>query len=100
MEEERVLEDHPDLAAQRFERQIADIMAVQPNGAELRIVEAGQQGRDCGLAPPGGADQRGQLARFDLEGNVFERRAVARPVTERDLVELDLAARLAEVERV
>src|SRR6266851_7186782 len=100
MEEEGVLEDHPDLAAQRFEREIANVVAVQPDGAELRIVETGQQVGDRGLAGTGRADQRRQLAGLDLEGNVFERRAIIRAVAERHLVELDLPARLVEVDPV
>src|SRR6202022_3152965 len=98
MEEEGVLEDHADLAAQRLERQVANIVAVKPDGAELRIVETRQQVGDRGLARPGRADERGKLARLDLEGNVRERGAVTRAVAEGDLIELDLPARLVEVD--
>src|SRR5437899_11552835 len=99
MEEERVLKDHADLPAQRFERQVADVVTVQPDGAELRIVEPRQEMGDRGLAGAGRADQRGQLAWLDPEGHVCQGRAVARTVTKRDLIELDLPAPLIAVDR-
>src|SRR5205085_8870967 len=98
MEEERVLKDHANLPAQRFERQVANVEAVQPDGAKLRIVEPGQEVGDRGLAGAGRADQCGQLPWLDLEGHVRQGRAVARTVAKRDLIELDLPARLIEMD--
>src|SRR5438067_4241299 len=100
MEEKRVLEDHAHLAPQRLECEVADILAVQPNRAELRVVEARQQARDRGLAGAGRSNQRGKLTGLDREGHVLDRRPVAAAVSERHLIELNLSVRLLEMERL
>src|ERR1700693_5560984 len=100
MEEERVLKDHPDLAAERLEREIADVIPVQPNRAQLRVVEAREEARNRGLASAGGPDQRRQLTWLDGEGHILDCGPIARAVTKGHLIELNLATRLLQMERL
>src|SRR5260370_41383268 len=100
MEEERVLKDHPDLAGERLEREIADVIPVQPNGAQLRVVEAREEASNRGLASAGGADQRRKLTGLDDEGNILDRRPIARAVTKGHLIALNLSTRLRQAERL
>src|SRR5437879_11782067 len=100
MEEKRVLEDHAHLAPKRLECEVADILAVQPNRAQLRVVEAREQARDRGLAGAGRPNQRGKLTGLDRERHVLDRRPVAGAVAERHLIELNLSVRLLEIERL
>ena len=76
MKEEGVLENHADLPAEGLERQIADVVAVEPNRAQLRVIKPGQEIGDGGFSGRGRTHERGQLARLDAEGNPAERRLV------------------------
>src|SRR5207302_7983684 len=96
MEEERVLEDHADLPAHGLQGQIADVVPIQPNGAELGIVKAREQAGDSGLTGAGRTDDGGELARLDAERDVFERRPIARGIAEGNVLKLHLAAGLIE----
>ena len=96
MEEEGVLEDHADLLAHRLQGQVANVVPVQPDAAELRIVKPRQQAGDRCFAGAGRADDSGQLPRLDPERDILERRPIARRVAEGDVVKLHRAAGLPE----
>jgi hypothetical protein len=61
VEEVGVLGDHTDDVADRLHRGATDIDAVQLQGAPGDVVEAGDQGRNGGLARPRWTDQRHYL---------------------------------------
>src|SRR5439155_4005705 len=65
MEEEGVLEDHAGLPAERLEREVTHIKAVQADGAKLRIVETRQQTGHGRLPSPGWTHQCGELTGLD-----------------------------------
>ena len=90
-EEERVLEHHADAAAQRLERRVAHVDAVDRDRAGVHVVEARQQEPDGRLARTRAADERDRLARRDGEGEVAQHR-LGRRVAERHVVEDDLTA--------
>src|SRR5215207_115615 len=86
---ERVaLEDHGDVAVAGVEG--GDVLAVDEDAAGGRHVEAGENAQCRALARPGRTEQRKELARIDLEVDVFERAEA--PVHLDDLLELDLPA--------
>ena len=70
---------------------MANVTAVEGNGAALHIVEAKQQARQRGLARAGGADHRHRVARRNGKTHLFEDRP-ARVVTEADRIEPHFAA--------
>ena len=80
----RLLEDHPDQAADldRVDPGAVDVLAVEgdlaldagPRGQLVHAVERAQEGR---LAAAGGADQRRHLVRLDRHRHVFDRLEVA-----------------------
>ena len=57
-EEEALLRDDPELAAQRLLGHVAEVDAVDRDPALARVVEAGEQLRDRRLAGAGVADER------------------------------------------
>ena len=61
-EEEVLLEDHAHLAAEFWQRQGSDIVAVEGHSAGARVVEAGNQREEGGLACAGGAGDGDALA--------------------------------------
>ena len=64
--------------AQRAERHVADVVAVDLDGPTADVVEPGEQPGDGRLARAGLTDDRDGLAGLDLEGEVAEdRRALA-----------------------
>ncbi len=87
MEQVRVLENHPNLLPERLDGQVADVVAVDPNGALLRVVEAGQQARHRGLAGAARPHQGGQLAGIDGKRHIPQRRFDGRRVGEGHLLE-------------
>ena len=52
----------PDLPAQAAQLQVADVVAVDPDGAGIDVPEPGQQVHEGRLAAAVGADQRDGLA--------------------------------------
>ena len=62
-EEERIVGDDVDRMAQIVQREVADVVAVDPDGAVVDVVEAGEQAGDGRLARAGRADDRDGLAR-------------------------------------
>ena len=80
----------PMLARSEFERDVADVDAVDADRAGIRVAQALQQGHRGALAGAGVADQRHRLAGLGDEGEVVHGRAVA-AVGQADPLELDLA---------
>src|SRR5688500_8011022 len=75
-------------------------MAVEPDAAALRIVEARDELDGRRLAGAGGTDERGQLAGRRDERHVVERWARRAFVGEAHVLERDLAARRRQGPRV
>ena len=89
-EQERLLRHEADRAAQRRERDVADVDAVDEHRAGRRIVQPREQGDQRRLARAGDADERDGLPRLDPRGHVVEHRRAA--VGEDEIAEFDLAA--------
>ena len=94
-----LLRHHPDGAAQRVEAEIADVDAVDQDGALGHVVEAGGQIAERSLAGPGLAHDRHAAARGRDEVDVPQDRAAGLVVVEPDVAELDLAGGTGRVER-
>ena len=71
-EEERVLQDDSEAAAECVEVLVADVDAVDEDLAVLDVVEAHHQRDDGGLAGAGVADDGGGFAGGDGEGDAAE----------------------------
>src|ERR687898_2736008 len=71
-EEDRVLEDDPDLLAQGLEFVVLYVSPIDPDGAASGFVEAEDQADQGRLAGSRSADQRYPLAGKDVEGDAFE----------------------------
>src|SRR5215208_6977159 len=71
-EEDRVLEDDPDLLAQGLELVVLYVSPIDPDGASSGFVEAEDKADKGRLAGSRSADQRHPLAGKDVEGNAFE----------------------------
>ena len=91
-EEERLLGDDADLAAQRVQRHRAQVEAVDEHAAALGVVEAVHQLGHRRLARSGRPDEGDRLARGDVEVDVLQHRDGG-VVAEGDVVEADRAAR-------
>ncbi len=92
-EEEAVLRHQADRGAQRGVREVPDVLAADPHGAAVGVVEPRQQQRHRRLAAAGGAHHGQRLARLDAQRQVVQhRRALA--VAEADGVELDRGGRV------
>ena len=92
-EEEDVLLDDADLAAEGGEGHVADIDAVDRDAAAVELVEARQEGGDRRLAGAGGADEGDGLAGADVEVDVRQDRLVG-AVAEGDVLVADVAAQV------
>ena len=88
-EQERVLRDDADLAAQRGERHVAHVGAVDRDAPCRHVVEARDERRERRLARAGVADQRDRPAGLELE--LDRRRSTGRSgdVAEGDVLEAD-----------
>src|SRR3712207_1622019 len=71
-EEDRVLEDDPDLLAQGLELVVLYVSPIDPDGTPSGFVEAEDQADQGRLAGSRSADQRHPLAGKDVEGDAFE----------------------------
>ncbi len=71
-EQERVLQHHPEMAAQLGHILFAHIDAIDQNAAALDLVEAHHQADDGGFAGAGVADDRRCLVGLDHERHVFQ----------------------------
>ena len=90
-EDERVLQHHAHLPAQRFKRHVAHVVAINGHRTFRHVVEPGQQAHDGGLAGAGRADQGDGLARGDVEVDQVQDVTAVVLVPEHDVVEIDLA---------
>ncbi len=119
VEQVRILGHDPDRRAQRVEGEVADVVAVDADRSGCHVVEPRQQRDRRRLAGAGRADERNGLTRrdrqrqapehvdvgigFDGEAGVLlhrrDRRIRRRRIAEHDVVELDSAARIDEVDR-
>ncbi len=97
-EEERLLRDDADLAAQRAQRHVADVDAVERDAAGRHVVEARHERGERRLAGAGVADQRDRGAGGDVEVDVLQHR-LALAVRERDALEPDHARSRRELDR-
>ena len=98
-EQERVFEHHADVVSQRVELHVAHVDAVDGDATGVHVVEAGQHQRDGRLARARAADERDRLPGGHREIEVAEHR-IGRRVAERHVLELHLAPRHCELERV
>src|SRR5918995_5562594 len=88
-EQDRVLEDDPDLLAQGLELEVLYVPPIDLDGASSGFVKAEDQADEGRLAGSRSADQRHPLAWKDVEGDAFEDLVVV-SVIEGDIVECDL----------
>ena len=92
-EDDAVLRDDADAAAQGLERDPVDALAVDHHGARLDVVEAQDQLQHRALAGAARADQGDRLAGRDGEAEVGQRRMLRpRRIAEGDVVELHRGA--------
>ena len=70
VEQLRVLQHEPDLPAQRPDREVPDVDAVDGDRAGVRVVEARDQADERGLAAAARPDQPDELTGLDDEGDV------------------------------
>ena len=96
-EQERVLEDDPELAPDRPQLHVAEIDAVDAHRALERVVEARDQLRGRRLAAAGLADERDAASRGHVDRDAVDDRLVA--VGEDDVVELEVALDAADLGR-
>ena len=78
VEQERILRDRGDLGPEALLLNVPQVVSVEGDAPFRRIAEARQKVRDRGLPGSTGADQGNALAGEDLEGDVAERKLVAR----------------------
>ena len=91
VEQVHVLEHHGDVGEQAVAGELLQAVAAHGDGAELGIVEPGQQAADGGLAAAGGADNGGGGLFGDGEGNILQH--LTGIVSEVDAVEGDIVWR-------
>src|SRR5207249_3598861 len=97
-EEERLLQDGPDLVAEGGQGQVADVVAVDQDAAGGGVVEAGNEVDDRALAAAGRTEQPDRLARLDRKADAFQCLAFGAGEAEGDVFEDDLAAHRDEVD--
>ena len=98
-EQEAVLHDQADRGAQRVAGHVGDVVPADADRAGLRVVEAGQQQGQGGLARAGRADHGDRLARLDAERKAAQHR-LGRHVAEPDVVEAEAGRVRRELDRV
>ncbi len=76
VEQERLLCHERNMFAQRGERDVADVLSVDGNGAAIDIVKAQQQIEQRGLARAGWANERDLLTRLHIQRNGFQRQPI------------------------
>ena len=90
VEQNRFLRDDGDLTPQFARGDVADVHAADADDAALRVVKAQEQVRERGFAGAAGADERDELAGFDLQFDVVQRDFFA--VGKMDAIELNVRA--------
>ncbi len=91
-EEDRLLEDHANRAAQSAQVEVAHVDAVDAHPAGICIIEARDEMDQRALARAGLAQHGHSLTRFGDEGNFLQRRPAAGRVLERNRLEGNLYA--------
>src|SRR5690606_35954650 len=86
---QEILEDDADVAAKIGGGELADVDAVDGDGALFGLVEARHQLDDGGLARPVLTDKRDGFARLDGEVEVADDEALRARIAEADVVEDD-----------
>ena len=89
VQDERLLEQDRDVAAQRGELELAQVVAVEADRAPVGVVEADEHPGERRLAGAAGADQGQRLAGRDTQGDVVERGALGARVGESEPLDLD-----------
>ncbi len=89
-QQHRLLQDEADLAAESVQPVVADVAAVDADGAGVEVAEPRDEADERRLAAAGGTDDADGLARLDGEGDVAQHRPFG-VVTECDVLEFDLA---------
>ena len=90
-EQEPLLRDDPELAAERALRHAAQVVTVDRDPALGRVVEAGDQLRDRRLAAPVWPTSATVVPGQDVELEPVQHLGKLRPVAEADAVEVDVA---------
>ncbi len=88
VEQDGFLRDERDVVAQRLQRDMRDVLAVDGDAAGVAIVEAQEDIEDRALAGAGGTDQRDLLPGGNVDGDILEGRRVGM-IGEADIVEAD-----------
>lgn len=99
-EDERVLQHDAHLPAQAFQRHGTHIVAVDRHRAFGDVVETRQQVDDRGFAGTRRTDQRDRLAWLDMQVDQVQDVAAVRLVAEDDVVEVDAALDLRQIDGV
>ena len=89
MEEQCLLQHETDLLPQRFLLEAPHVPPVDLHRPRDRIIEAGDQADDGGLAGSSWSDERRHLPRFDSKTHILENRSVRR-VIELHMLKFDL----------
>ena len=98
-EQVRLLQHDAHVARQRAPLDVADVVAVDADGAARDLVAAADERRDRRLAGAGVADEGDRLARLHVQVDVLEDRH-ALDVVEVDVVEVDAALDRLELDGV
>ena len=88
-EQERILQDDPELAAVRAQLQLAQVVAVHADRAVVRVVEAADELRGRGLAAARLADEREAAAGRNVDVDRVQHRLLA--VREGDAIDVQVA---------
>ena len=99
-ENERVLQHDAHLPAQAFQRHGTHVVAVNRNRAFGDVVETRQQVDDRGFAGTRRTDQRNRLAWLDMQVDQVQDVAAVRLIAEDDVVEVDAALDLRQIDGV
>ena len=90
-EQKRLLRHEADGAAQRRQRDLAHVDAVDEDRPGRRLMQSRQQGDQRGLARSGGPDECDGLSGLDANRHVFEHRPVRSRIGERQVARFDRA---------
>ena len=96
MKQKRLLIDHADVFAQRLQRQVAHIDAVDAHLAGAHVVQAWRQIGDGCLARAGRTNQRRERPRRSCEAHPAQCWFAAAPVAEGHILKADFAARVGQ----
>src|SRR5450755_3012184 len=72
IEQENILQDQSDIAAQRDLRDIAHIYPINSNASAGGVIEAGEQVQDSAFPTAGRAEKSHDLARLRVNGDILQ----------------------------